>query len=300
MPIPDFQSLMRPLLAYLSDREVRGTAETVTALAREFALSEDELKALLPSGTQTVFKNRIAWAKSYLKQAGLVEAPARGKYRITDRGLEALKSSLPINMKSLERYAEYQDFRGRSRERTDGAETAPGESETPEELIELGYNRLKAELASELLARIKACPPDFFEKLVVELLLAMGYGGSRKDAGEAVGRGGDGGVDGIIKEDRLGLDAIYIQAKMWEGAVGRPEIQKFAGALQGKRAKRGVFITTSDYTKDARAFADAIDTKIVLLDGNDLADLMIDFNVGVSPKAVYETKVIDSDYFEAE
>jgi restriction system protein len=291
---------MRPLLDYLSDGELRGTGETVEAMASSFGLTEAELNELLPSGRQTVFKNRIAWAKSYLKQAALVEAPARGKYRITPRGTQALETGDPVNMKFLERYQEYQDFRNRTRQGNDDSETSSGDERTPEELVELGYNRINDELAAELVGRIKACPPDFFERLVVELLLAMGYGGSRKDAGEAVGRGGDGGIDGIIKEDRLGLDAIYIQAKRWEGTVGRPEIQKFAGALQGRRARRGVFITTSEYSKEARDFAASIDAKIVLLDGGDLANLMIDFNVGVSPKSTYEIKEIDGDYFETE
>ena len=291
---------MRPLLEHLSDGELRGTGATLTAVAASMGVSEAEMKQLLPSGKQAVFKNRVAWAKSYLKQAGLIEAPTRGKYQITSRGIEALKTGEPIDMKFLERYREYQEFRNRTRQTTDESDGAVQEEQTPEELIDLGYNRIREELAADLLVRIKACPPDFFEKLVVELVLAMGYGGSRRDAGEAVGKGGDGGIDGIIKEDRLGLDAIYLQAKRWDGTVGRPEIQKFAGALQGRRAKKGVFISTSEFSKEARDFAEAIDTKIVLLDGTDLANLMIDFNVGVSPKSTYEIKEVDGDYFDLE
>ncbi len=171
---------------------------------------------------------------------------------------------------------------------------------TPEDHIALGYQQIREALAADLLRSIKECAPDFFEQLVVDLLLAMGYGGSRQDAGQAVGRGGDGGIDGIIKEDRLGLDAIYIQAKRWEGVVGRPEIQKFAGALQGQRARKGIFLTTSSYTKEAREFAASIDSKIILIDGEALASLMIDYGVGVTDVASYLVKRVDSDYFGQE
>lgn len=169
---------------------------------------------------------------------------------------------------------------------------------TPEEAIESAYQGLRQQLAQELLAKILTCTPTFFEYLVVELLVKMGYGGSRKDAGERIGQSGDGGVDGIIKEDRLGLDTIFIQAKRWQGSVGRPEIQKFVGALQGQRARKGVFITTSTYTADATAYVGQIDTKVVLIDGQKLASFMIDFDVGVSPAASYTVKRIDFDYFE--
>ncbi len=171
---------------------------------------------------------------------------------------------------------------------------------TPQEQIEFGYQQVRIELAADLLTRIKACPPDFFERLVIDLLLTMGYGGSLQDAGKAVGTSGDGGIDGIIKEDRLGLDAIYIQAKRWESVVGRPEVQKFAGALQGQRARKGIFITTSSFTKEAEAYVVSIDSKIVLLGGEELAALMIDHNVGVNQIASYEIKRIDTNYFTEE
>jgi restriction system protein len=287
---------MRPLLEHLADGELRTTLHTLAALSKHFQLTDNELAELLPSGTQPVFKNRIAWAKSYLKQAGLVRSPSRGIYQITDRGREALESADRIDMKFLEQYPEYLEFRSRSRPGKPEPPPTPTE-ETPEELIEQGYKQIRDDLGAEILGRIKDCPPDFFERLVVELLLAMGYGGSRKDAGAAVGRGGDGGIDGIIKEDRLGLDTIYIQAKRWEGTVGRPEIQKFAGALQGRRARKGIFITTSDFSREAREYAAAIETKIILIDGSDLAALMIDFDVGVSTRSSYVLKELDSDYF---
>jgi restriction system protein len=171
---------------------------------------------------------------------------------------------------------------------------------TPQEHIEFGYQQIRVDLAADLLARMKTCPPHFFERLVIDLLLAMGYGGSLQDAGKAVGKSGDGGIDGIIKEDRLGLDAIYIQAKRWENVVGRPEVQKFAGALQGQRARKGIFITTSSFTKEAEAFAASIDSKIVLLGGEELAALMIDHDIGVTEIASYAMKRVDTDYFTEE
>lgn len=297
MPIPDFQSAMRPLLEYLSDGQPHDNQETNEALAEVFKLSPEELRELLPSGKQTVFTNRIAWAKSHLKQAGLIESPVRATYQITDLGHAALKQDAKIDMRFLDQYEEYRCFRTGSGHKQNNNDKGSVDEKTPQELIEYGYRQIREDLGKELLARIKQAPPDFFERLVVELLLAMGYGGSRKDAGEAVGRGGDGGIDGIIKEDRLGLDAIYIQAKRWENVVGRPEIQKFAGALQGRRARKGIFITTSGFTREAVEFVATIGTKIVLIDGTRLADLMIDANVGVTQESSYEIKKIDTDYF---
>ena len=209
-----------------------------------------------------------------------------------------------VDMKYLERYPEFVAFRTK-RNRSDGdrspdisfPQNEAVENETPEEAIEAAHQRLRNELAEELLQQIMACSPAFFERLVVDLLLRMGYGGTRKDAGQAIGRSGDGGIDGIIKEDRLGLDAIYIQAKRWEGSVGRPEIQKFVGALQGQRARKGIFITTSSFTRDATNYASMIENKVVLIDGEMLAKLMIDSNVGVSAIVTYDIKRVDSDYF---
>ena len=240
-------------------------------------------------------------AETYLKKAGLLDSPKRAVFRITQRGMTTLASNPErIDVKVLEQFPEFIEFRDASR--SEGGAAAAGElppaTTTPEESIELAHQSLREQLAAELLRRILGCSPTFFEQLVVELLVKMGYGGSRKDAGERIGQTGDGGIDGIIKEDRLGLDTLFIQAKRWQGPVGRPEIQKFVGALQGQRAKKGVFITTSNYTAEATDYAGRIDTKVVLIDGKQLAGLMIDFDVGVAPAATYTVKRIDSDYFE--
>ncbi len=305
MPIPDFQTIMLPLLQHLSDGREHPNQETIGALARRFGLSKEELTELLPSGTQPVFTNRVAWAKSHMKMAGLVDAPKRAVYQITDRGRTLLASKPEaINMSTLMEYAEYLEFRTRKRKHHKARphDNEPGEATfsklTPEELLDVAYNRIREQLAGELLDKVMASPAQFFERLVVELLVAMGYGGSRQDAGRTIGRSGDGGVDGVIKEDRLGLDVVYVQAKRWEGTVGRPEIQKFAGALQGQRAKKGVFITTSSFSKDAEDYVERIDNRVVLIDGDELTDLMIDFNIGVTGVDTYEIKRLDSDYFE--
>jgi len=253
----------------------------------------------LPSGRQATFNNRVGWARTYLTKAGLIELPKRGHFHITPRGLDALKKNPPkINIPFLEQYPESVEFRTRDKE-TDhaGTEDTENDEKTPEESLESAYQKVHKGLASELIQTVKNCSPEFFERLVVDVLIKMGYGGSRKEAGQAVGRSGDGGIDGIIKEDRLGLDIIYIQAKRWENTVGRPDVQKFAGALQGHRAKKGIFITTSGYSKEALDFVSRIDSKIVLIAGETLAQHMIDHNVGVSPVAAYEIKKIDSDYF---
>ena len=301
MAIPDFQSLMLPLLKVVADGREYRLRDAVELLAEEFHLTDEERQQLLPSGRYPTFDNRIAWAKTYLKKAGLIDQPRRAFFQITERGREVLKTSPKlINMKFLEQFPEYLAFK----ESSDQAEaqqqiTSPiaVQNETPEELIESGARTIRKELAEEILQRIKGCPPAFFERLVVELLVKMGYGGTRQDAGRAIGRSGDEGIDGVIHEDRLGLDVIYLQAKRWEGVVGRPEIQKFVGALQGQRAKKGVFITTSDFTKEAVEYVRNIDNKVVLINGALLANLMIDHNVGVSLAATYEIKKIDSDYF---
>lgn len=298
MAIPDFQSIMRPLLEHLADGKAESNRETLDVLSRQFQLTTDELSELLPSGQQSVFTNRIAWAKAHLKNAGLLSSPTRGQYQITARGLEALRDdNRPINLKYLKQFEEYSYGRV-GNIKSDEEQIKPTETLTPSEQIEIGYQRIREELEDELLAKIKETSPAFFERLVVELLVAMGYGGSRKDAGQTIGRSGDGGIDGVINEDRLGLDTIYIQAKRWEGVVGRPEIQKFAGALQGQRAKKGVFITTSGFSKEAIEYVSLIENRIALINGKKLTALMIDFGVGVSKIANYDIKRLDSDYFE--
>lgn len=294
---------MLPLLRFAGDGQEHQLKEAIATLAGEFALTEEEKNEFLPSGQQPVFTNRVGWARTYLKKAGLLGSPRRGYFQITDRGKSVLEENpSEINQKYLERFPEFVDFksirRGKSDENGIGYETpAHALGQTPHEALESAYERLRSELASEILASIRGCDPTLFEKIVVELLVKMGYGGSRKDAGRAIGRSGDEGIDGIIKEDHLGLDNIFIQAKRWEATIGRPEVQKFAGALQGQRARKGIFITTSEFTRDALDFVSRIDSKIILIDGATLAKLMIDFGVGVNPVATYQVQKIDSDYF---
>ena len=300
MAIPDFESIMVPLLEFLSDKKEHSKKEAVDALAKQFKLSDEELNQLQPSGRNPVFDNRVAWARAYLNKAGLLGAPRWGFWNITEKGLEVLKANYPkIDVSFLDQFPGFKEFRtGKKGEVKQDISFVEFDSQkTPEELLESGYQKIRQSLAQDIQDQVKRCSPDFFEKLVIELLLKMGYGGSRIDAGEAIGKTGDEGIDGIIKEDRLGLDCIYIQAKRWEGQVGRPEIQKFAGALQGKRAKKGIFISTSSFSQEALDFARNIENKIVLIDGGKLAQLMMDYNVGVSVNASYEIKKIDSDYF---
>lgn len=302
MPIPDFQSFMLPVLELASDGKEHSLEEARTLLVDRFNLTKAEREELLPSGRQRRFDNRVAWAKVYLQRAGLLNGPRRAHFEITERGRQVLAEQPPrIDIALLDRFEDFREFRAASR-RGDGAEGPAAEptDKTPEELLEQAYQRIRAELTSELLARVKAGSPRFFENLVVELLLKMGYGRNRAEAGRAVGQAGDEGVDGIISEDRLGLDAIYIQAKRWDGTVGRPEVQKFVGALHGKRARKGVFITTGAFSADAKDYVSHIEPRVVLIDGRQLAEYMVDLNLGVTPKTSYELKRIDSDYFVEE
>lgn len=303
MAIPDYQTVMLPLLRFLKDGKEHNLAEVVDSLADEFDLSPEERQQLLASGQQTVIRNRAGWARTYLKKAGLIASARRGYFCITERGQSVLASKPQrIDVKYLEQFPEFVAFQELRHERPDEAPVPviTSSDATPEESLDAAYGRLRLDLEAELLERVKSASPSFFERLVVELLVRMGYGGTLRDAGQAVGKSGDGGIDGIIKEDRLGLDVIYIQAKRWDSTVGRPEIQKFAGALQGHRARKGVFITTSSFSADALEFASRIDSKIVLIDGAALAKHMIDQNVGVSVSRSYEVKKIDSDYFSEE
>lgn len=302
MPVPDFQSLMLPFLRIAGDGKERSVAEARARLASEFKLTEAEQDELLPSGRQSRFGNRVAWAKVYLEQGGLLLSSRRGHFQISDRGREVIKNApARIDIKFLEQYPEFIEFRTpKEKAEVPSAPAAPAtpEVDTPEEALEAAHAKMKASLGAEVLARVKAGSPAFFERLVVELLLKMGYGGSRADAGQAVGKGGDEGIDGVISEDRLGLDIVYLQAKRWDGSVGRPEIQKFVGALHGKRAKKGVFITSGSFSSDALAYVEHIDPKVVLIDGRRLAELMIDFEVGVTTARTFHVKRVDSDYFE--
>jgi restriction system protein len=302
MAVPTFQEIMLPYLQILGDGQAHRHAEIMVQLATYFGLTDEDLRELLPSGRQSRFTNRAGWARTYLTKAGLVEPIVRGTHRITQDGLDLLQQNPShIDMKLLERFPKYVEFRNKTNQAEEPIEIA-SENErevtgTPEETLELSFQRLNQSLAEDILEYVKSCSYTFFERLVIDLLLAMGYGGNRRDAGQAIGQSGDGGVDGIIKEDRLGLDAIYIQAKRWEGSIGRPELQRFAGALEGVRARKGVFITTSYFTKDAIDYVSRTEKKIVLIDGEQLAQLMIDFGVGVAERATYVVKRIDEDYF---
>jgi restriction system protein len=302
MSIPDYQSIMLPLLKFLSDQKEHSFREAIDALAIQFKLSDDERKELLPSAQQAVFNNRVGWARTYMKKALLLDTTRRGYFRITKRGLEVLNQNPEsIDVHFLDAFEEFRKFRTIKKEKIDQEKESGFEQiKTPGEVLESAYQNLRDNLANDLIQVIKNSPPSLFEKIVIELLVKMGYGGSRQDAGKAIGQSGDEGIDGIIKEDRLGLDIIYVQAKRWENIVGRPEIQKFAGALQGQRARKGIFITTSDFSKEAKEYASRIDSKIVLIDGEQLTEFMIDNNIGVNPISNYEIKRIDSDYFTEE
>ncbi len=300
MAIPDFQSIFLPLLKACADGKEHTKQELLPLLAKQFGLTEAELSVRIASGGAGMFDNRVGWATSYLKQARLLENLRRGVYRITDRGLRVLdESPQPLNVRYLKRATEFLASRGKPTDESKFVESASVNSETPDELLAGGYKQLRDTLAAELLDSIKTISPARFEKLVVDLLLKMGYGGTQEDAGKVMGKSGDGGIDGIIKEDRLGLDVIYIQAKRWESyVVGRPEIQKFVGALAAHKATKGVFITSSTYSKEAQEYISQITNKIVLIDGAMLAELMMDFDLGVSTKAIYTVKRLDTDYFE--
>lgn len=304
MAIPDYQTLMLPLLALAGDGAEHPFREAVDRLADDFNLTDDERAELLPSGTAHVFGSRVGWARTYLKQAGILRAPKRGIFQITADGLALLaKKPARIDNNLLNQFETFRAFRVRGRETGADAKTQiaePASDQTPEDAMASAYQRVRKNLEAELLEQVKAVSPAFFERLVVDLIVTMGYGGSRQDAGRAIGRTGDGGIDGIIKEDRLGLDVIYLQAKRWESTVGRPEVQKFAGALQGQRANKGIFITTSNYSREALEYVNVIATKIILIDGETLATLMVDHNVAVTRTGVYELKRIDADYFDVE
>lgn len=304
--IPDYQTLMLPVLKLAADGAEHKFSHAVELLVEEFSLSTEERNELLPSGSQAVFNNRVGWARSYLKQAGLLSSPKRGFFTITPKGAALLaKNPERVDISILEQYPEFLEFRNRKKdkgenEKPEETSAVSASSQTPEDALASAYSTLRKDLESEILSSVKEASPSFFERLVVDLLVRMGYGGNRQDAGKALGKSGDGGIDGIINEDRLGLDVIFIQAKRWEGMVGRPEIQKFAGALQGQRARKGVFITTSSFTKEAQEYASLIESKIILIDGDHLSRLMAEHNVGVSTVGQYEVKKLDSDYFNEE
>ena len=304
--IPDYQSLMLPLLKLVSDKQEHKYRDLIEKLAIEFQITDEERKELLASGNQAIFDNRVGWAKTYLKKAGLLDSPKRATFVITQIGLDTLKKNPDrVDAKYLRQFPAFLEFQNASRNdnETEEETTVIAVSEqTPEENLDKAYQRIRKSLASELLQNVVDLSPTFFERLVVELLVKMGYGGSIKDAGKAIGKSGDEGIDGTIKEDKLGLDIIYIQAKRWKpgNVVGRPELHKFVGALAGQGAKKGIFITTSNFTKEALDYTPKNETKIVLIDGEQLAQLMFDYNLGCTTQQIYELKKIDSDYFGEE
>lgn len=271
----------------------------VEKLAETMGLSDDDRSELLPSGRQFRFTNRVSWAASHLRAAQLLESVGRGLVQITDRGRKLLSTNpTTITLRTLDEFPEHREFRGEGSD-----QSKPGSEEvveTPEEAIETSYKALRAEIVEEVLNRLKSCSPAFFEQIVVQLVVRLGYGGSLKDAGQAVGKSHDGGIDGVIKQDKLGLDVVYLQAKRWENTVGRREVQQFAGALAGQQANRGVFITTSDFSSEAVAYAKQVATKIVLINGRQLAEYMFDHDLGVNTTLTLSLKKIDSDFFEEE
>lgn len=301
--IPDYQTCMLPLLTSLKDGKEHSSKELIAKLIIDFNLTEEEINEQIPSQRQPTINNRIHWANTYMRKAGLIDSVSRGIYRITEEGLRVLNANpTRIDVKFLSKYPDFVEFqKGTSKvistrnEKTQELEI----TQTPEEALETIYSQLSSALAHDLLEKVLSQTPNFFENLVVELLVKMGYGGSIEDAGKAIGKSGDEGIDGVIKEDKLGLDVIYVQAKRWQpgNTVGRPELQAFVGALAGQGGKKGVFITTSSFTREAEAY-NPQNVKIVRIDGKKLAQLMIDYNIGVSTRAMYEIKRIDLDYFE--
>lgn len=313
MSIPDYQSLMLPLLRIIGDKAEHTLPEVCASIADEFKLTDAERNEMLPSGGQLKLYNRVGWSRTYMTKAGLIETISRGKFRITPRGEELLHSNQTrIDTEFLMRYPEFVEFRSKESE----VKTIPVSpisenthsskcvipQQTPYEMIESGYLSLHEQIAEDFLQKATTCTPRYFEKLVVDLLVAMGYGGSyREAAAKITGKSGDDGIDGVINEDRLGLDVVHIQAKRWtKTTVGRPEVQSFAGSLEGQRSRKGVFITTSQFSDEAKEYVNRIEKKIILIDGKRLADLCIEFQIGVAPVTTFKVNRIDVDYFEEE
>jgi restriction system protein len=302
MPIPDFQSLMLPIMKIAQDGEEHTARERRQRIGDDLGLTDAERKELLPSGTQPVLTNRIAWARAHLTMAGLLEKTGKGRFRITQLGKEAMASNpSTINMRFLFQFPEYAEARNKAKTDTavePASHASTTEVASPQERIELAFRELNNSLTTELRSKLASIDPFRFEQVVLDLLVKMGYGGSKKEAAQVTQRTADEGIDGLINEDRLGLEVIYIQAKRWKHKVGRPEIQNFVGAIAGKKAGKGIFITTSDFHDNAREYATTLHQKLVLIDGRRLAELMTEHNIGVAPEQPYIIKKIDTDYFE--
>lgn len=299
---------MRPILVALEDGTDRSIREVRERLAEHFSLTADDLAEQIPSGRAKTFQNRVGWATTYLYRTGLIERPKRSTYRITPRGQEVLATNPKrVDLKILSQFEEFNEFRQSrpddSKPAAGGSDTSDGPdviTQTPEEQIDAAYRELRSALAADLLDRVRERSPEFFEQLVLDVLHAMGYGGTHEGAIQRLGQSGDEGVDGVIREDELGLDLIYVQAKRWSNTVSRPEIQKFFGALHGQRANKGVFITTSSFSKGATTYAEGVTPRVILVDGKDLARLMMDYDVGVTVAKSYRLKRVDLDYFVAD
>jgi restriction system protein len=295
--VPTYEQLMSPLLLIAGDRKPHRVRDIAGKIAESLSLPDELRRATLPDGRNKLI-HRLEWARTYLKKAGLLEYPSRGLFQVTERGIAAISAHANIDNHFLQQFPEFREFKSRKLDE-ETPTPSPSQELDPEEAIENAYESLRQAVEDDLLSRLKAAPPDFFERLVVDLLLKMGYGGSRKEAGRAIGRSGDEGVDGVIDQDQLGLDVVYIQAKRWsDQAVSRQHIQQFVGALQGKRARKGVFITTSKFTQSARDYVNTIDNKVVLIDGNTLAGLLFDNGIAVAEVKSYPLKRVDSDYFD--
>lgn len=299
MSVPDYESTMLPILRFLEDGQVRKTSEIVNYVAKHFSLTTDDMKELIPSGRAKLVNNRVGWACTYLRKAGLISSPQRAYNKITDDGLSAIAQRPErIDTAFLSQFEQFKEFQEQNRSSA-GQDDEPviADDRTPEEIIGVQSEIISNSLQNDLLEQISTMEPDAFEQLVVDLLVAMGYGGTVEDAGRAIGQSNDGGVDGAIMEDVLGLDTIYVQAKRWKNSVPVKEVRDFAGALLSKRSNKGVFITTSSFPPSAHEFVESIDRKIILVDGKRLATLMVKYNLGVSVKNTIEIKELDSDYF---
>lgn len=302
MAVPGYQDFMYPFLKQLEDRQEYRLQDLYTILARYFNLSDEDTSETLPSGKQTVLVNRVGWARTYLNKAGLIKVVRRAVFQITEEGLRVVNDPTitKIDREFLTKYVSFNEFINKaSKEKTD-SDIEDTEEKTPLELMGENFNILKNEIQDLLLEKILSCSPGFFERLIVELIVSMGYGGSVRDAGKAIGKSGDEGIDGIIKEDVLGLDMIYLQAKRWkkESTVSRADIQTFVGSLVGKQASKGIFITTAKFSQGAIEYASSIDKRVILIGGQQLTDLMFKYNVGVIDEEVFVTKKIDLDFFE--
>ena len=299
MTIPDFQTIMLPFLKFAGDGQEYAKHEVVDKLAQDFKLSESELKELLPSGKQELFDNRVGWTRTYLKKAGLIDTARRGYFRITERGKEVLKQNpSKIDVKFLNQYPEFKEFHTYKNNKSEIISSKEDEERTPQERLYNAYEQINEEIARDILQQLKTVSPKSFEHIVVDLMVAMGYGGNFNDAVKSLGKVGDEGVDGVINQDSLGINQVYLQAKRYtDKSVGHPEIRDFIGALDFKHAACGIFITTSDFTQDVKDHVDRSTKKIILISGNKLANLMIAHNVGVTVEETVAIKKIDLDYF---